>query len=144
MYIHTYKILYALNNGSQMYFIREPMIKWRADNDSFLADLKVYGRIKIDIDGYSLIASDVFGKNSLEYKKIVKIRIVDKMMGFIFSLKFANVSSKDIIELFEPMKIFEKEYIKMKILAYIPKFIYELSRWLYQNTLKPIRKINFK
>lgn len=144
MYIHTYKILYALNNGSKIYFIREPMIKWRADNDSFLEDLKVYGRIKIDIVGYSSIAADVFGYNSEQYKKIVKIRIVDKMMGFILSLKFSNVSSSDIIELFEPMKVFKKEYQKMKILACIPKPVYGLTRWVYRKTLKQIRKVDFK
>ena len=139
MYIHTYKILYAINNGSTMYFIREPMIKWRADNDSFLEDLKVYGRIKIDINGYSSIASDVFGNYSENYKNIIKIRIVNNMIRFMFLLKIANVPPKDIVELFEPIKIFEKEYIKMLLLAYSPRFIYKFSKYLYRNVFKSIK-----
>ncbi|SDN50902.1 abequosyltransferase [Desulfonauticus submarinus] len=144
MYIHTYKILYALNNGNTMYFIREPMVKWRADNDSFLEELKVFGRIKIDIIGYSSIAKDIFGENSKEYKKILKIRVINKMLGYILSLKSVNVNRKNIIELFECLKPFKVQYLKMYILASIPIPLFRVIRFVYRYTLKPIKKIEFK
>lgn len=136
MYIHTYKILYALKNGANMYFIRQPMIKWRADNDSFLDELKLFGRIKIDIEGYSSIARDVFGENSIEYKKIVKERVIRNMLRHILLLKLNKVPKYQIMHLYDCIKHYPFYYFIAYILSSIPSSIASLARTIYRKTFK--------
>jgi len=135
-YIHMYKILNALNSGSNIYFIREPMIKWRGDNDSFLSDLKIYGRIKIDIDGYSSIAEDVFGRNSKEYKTIVKIRVFNKMVRHILLLKLNSFDRKEILKLYERFKDETFYYNLARFISLVPKELIYFIRFVYRKTIK--------
>jgi len=136
MYIHTYKILYALNNGSKIYFIRKPMVKWRSNNDSFLEELKIFGRIKIDIFGYSSIAKDVFGENSYEYKKIIKVRIINNMLRHILVLKLKGIQKQRIMELYDCIKSYPFYYFMAYIIASVPSFLIFLFRMIYRRILK--------
>ena len=136
MYIHLYKILYLLNKNYKMYFIRKPIVKWRADNDSFLNDLKLYGRIKIDIDGYSSIAKDVFGEDSLEYKKVIQIRVFDKMLRNILLLKLNGLNRNKILELYEDFKDNMFYYNLAKVLSLVPKEFVYFMKYMYRKTFK--------
>ena len=136
MYVHTYKILYALNNNSTMFYIREPFVKWRGDNDSFLDDLKLFGRIKIDIIGYSSIAADVFGVNSKEYRKIVKVRVINKMLRHILLLKLNKIPSQQIISLYDCIKPYPIYYSLAYLLSLVPSSMALFARKIYRKTFK--------
>lgn len=136
MYVHTYKILYLISKNKKMYHIRQPIVKWRGDNDSFLSDLKIYGRIKIDIDGYSSIAEDVFGRNSIEYKTIVKIRVFNKMLRHILLLKLNSFDRKEILKLYERFKDETFYYNLAHFISLVPKELIYFIRFVYRKTIK--------
>jgi len=136
MYVHTYKILYLISKQKKMYHIRQPIVKWRGDNDSFLSDLKIYGRIKIDIDGYSSIAEDVFGRNSKEYKTIVKIRVFNKMVRHILLLKLNSFDRKEILKLYERFKDETFYYNLARFISLVPKELIHFIRFVYRKTIK--------
>jgi len=70
------------------------LVGWRSDNDSFLNELKEYGRFKIDLY-YIYIAEDVFGRNSRECDIIKKKLLYRRgFWGRIIKAKINN-NSKD-------------------------------------------------
>lgn len=127
-YIHTYKIMYELNNGKKIYFIKKPSVKWRSGNDSFLENLKFYERAKLDIEGYTSIASEIFGKNSLEYKKVINAVVVNPMINLIVAMKFGNIKRKNIIRLYSVLMDFPMLYIKAFFISCIPTYLFHFAR----------------
>jgi len=131
-YVHLYIIYSIIMQGSKVKFLNKHLVGWRNDNDSFLSELKEYGRFKIDIN-YVHIAEDVFGKDSEEYK-IVKNMLIDRP-GYwrrILSAKLKGSSYKFYINAFKDLYFIYKDHPKFWFwyvpLLVTPSFIYKIAR----------------
>lgn len=58
-YAHTARLFSLLQQGCALKYIREPLVLWRGDNDSFSVS-GVVRRYLIDFDGYLLLANTLF------------------------------------------------------------------------------------
>ncbi|HEX9021742.1 MAG TPA: glycosyltransferase family 2 protein [Nitrospirota bacterium] len=58
-YAHVFRLFSILLNGGVLKYIKDPLVLCRGDNDSFL-DNGLFHRYLIDIDGYLLLASELF------------------------------------------------------------------------------------
>ncbi len=68
-YIHMYMFANMLKRNPQWLVLKERLVTWRADNDSFMASGR-YRRLEIDVVGFEEIARACFGKGSVAYAKI--------------------------------------------------------------------------
>ncbi|MBI1822613.1 MAG: glycosyltransferase family 2 protein [Nitrospirae bacterium] len=60
-YAHVFRIFTLLRSGGLLKYIKDPLIKCRTGNDSFL-DHGIGNRFLIDLKGYQLLADELFGK----------------------------------------------------------------------------------
>jgi abequosyltransferase len=133
-YVHVYILYSIIKQGSKVKFLNKYLVGWRSDNDSFLNELKEYGRFKIDLN-YVYIAEDVFGKNSEEYK-IVKNMLINRpgFWGRITSAKFKGLSYKFHINAFRDLYSIYKNHPKFWLwyvpLMLVPSFVYRFVRFL--------------
>ena len=145
-YVHLYIIYYLIKNNSLVKFVNEPLVGWRSNNDSFYSSLGDYGRFKIDIN-YVHIASDVFGKESKEYK-IVKNMLINRFgfWGRIIGAKIKKVPNfsknayRDLYPIYKDHWKFWLWYVPLMI---TPSFIYRLilRPHIYRYLLELIKKI---
>lgn len=68
-YVHVYVIAQMLRRNPSWLVLKERLVTWRADNDSFLGAGR-YRRIEIDVVGFEQIAHACFGTESATYRKI--------------------------------------------------------------------------
>lgn len=70
-YVHMYKLYQMIKKYPKLLYIRKEIVKYRSDNDFFVQDVKVYKRALLDIDGYNIITSEVFGDNRNIYRNVI-------------------------------------------------------------------------
>ena len=70
-YVMVYVFFNMMKSGSKVIFMPYKIIKYRFGNDSFLDNLKLVGRSKIDIEGFYRIGARVFGEHSKEQSAII-------------------------------------------------------------------------
>lgn len=68
-YVHLYVIGQMLRRNPDWLVLKERLVSWRADNDSFLGAGR-YRRIEIDVIGFEQVARACFGTNSATYRRI--------------------------------------------------------------------------
>lgn len=68
-YVHLYVIAQMLRRNPDWLVLKERLVTWRADNDSFMSAGR-YRRIEIDVLGFEQVASACFGKGSPTYRAI--------------------------------------------------------------------------
>jgi abequosyltransferase len=68
-YIHMYVFAEMLQRNPRWLVLKERLVTWRADNDSFLSAGR-YRRMEIDVVGYEQIARACFGEHSETYAAI--------------------------------------------------------------------------
>lgn len=68
-YIHMYVFANMLQHNPKWLVLKERLVTWRADNDSFMANGR-YRRLEIDVVGYEQIARACFGVDSPTYAAI--------------------------------------------------------------------------
>lgn len=88
-YVHVYKLLMMMKNGAQAMFVRQPVVGWRAGNDSFGEELKIFGRIRIDVEGFDRIGAAVFGDFSAEHRAIVNRILQVQGKQLVYHLKYS-------------------------------------------------------
>jgi abequosyltransferase len=131
-YVHVYIIYSMMKQSSKVKFINKYLVGWRSDNDSFLNELKEYGRFKIDLN-YISIAKEVFGKNSEEYKIIEKMLINTPVLsGRIVSFKLSGLSYNIYIKMFKDLYPIGHKYPRFWVwyipLFLTPSFVYKIVR----------------
>lgn len=80
-YVHVYKLMVMIQLGASVIYLPQPIVGFRSNNDSFLANLKEVGRLKLDIKGYDEITAAVFGTNSQERYLINRIVFLKHIVG---------------------------------------------------------------
>ena len=68
-YVHIYVFAEMLKRNPKWLVLKERLVTWRADNDSFMGSGR-YRRMEIDVVGYEQIARACFGANSATYATI--------------------------------------------------------------------------
>lgn len=68
-YVHMYVFAEMLKRNPKWLVLKERLVTWRADNDSFMGSGR-YRRMEIDVVGYEQIARACFGPNSATYAAI--------------------------------------------------------------------------
>ena len=63
-YAHVYRLFSIAKRGGKVKYIKESLVSARFDNDSFM-DNGIAKRFLIDLDGYQLLAEQLFGKESI-------------------------------------------------------------------------------
>ncbi|MDK2789584.1 MAG: O-antigen biosynthesis alpha,3-abequosyltransferase [Methanothermococcus sp.] len=143
-YVHVYIIYSLIKQGSKVKFLNKYLVGWRSGNDSFLNELKIYGRFKIDLN-YVYIAEDVFGKNSKECN-IVKNMLINTpvLSGRIINAKLNCLSYDIYIKMFKDIYPIGRKYLRFWIwyipLFLTPSFIYKIVRPI----VKEIKNIKHK
>ena len=128
-YVHVYIIYSIIKQGSIVKFVNKHLVGWRSDNDSFLNELKEYGRFKIDLY-YIYIAEDVFGRNSRECDIIKKKLLYRRgFWGRIIKAKINNTSKTLYINIFKDM---------------YPIYKYNLFFWLWYVPLMLIPSVFYR
>lgn len=89
-YVHVYKLLAMMKDGSRAMFVPEAVVGWRAGNDSFGEELKIFGRIKIDVEGFDRIGASVFGDFSMEHRAIVNCILQVQGKQLVYHLKYSS------------------------------------------------------
>lgn len=89
-YVHVYKLLAMMRDYGVVIYLSQPLVGWRANNDSFLNELKYLGRVRIDVLGYERIAARLFGTASPEYRSIVIQVIRTHLRGYAEDLLVAR------------------------------------------------------
>jgi abequosyltransferase len=90
-YAHV-NILFSFNNTlSKLKYIKEPLVFCRGDNDSFLKQGTVK-RFLIDIEGYNLLASHLFGDSNI---RDAFLKVVRREIKLNYLLKIRSLT-KDI------------------------------------------------
>lgn len=139
-YVHIYIISKIFKKYGNFKYIGTRYIGCRSENDSFLekGSRGIIKRAYIDLHGYENIARNVFGKNSIEYKKaLTPVSLF--MRNHVWHIK------RKIKSIREPLN-FYIDCIKtyyfiplfwMHVFPYMmmPRFIYMLGR-LFYNKLK--------
>ena len=131
-YVHVCKILSMIKSGAKVMFLKRPVVGWRSENDSFL-QANYYKRLKLDIEGYSSIASFVFGKNSNEFKSLINNIISTLFNPFRISATVARINFKERIKLLYLMfkygyyKSFKFYYFTFPFF-FVPKHLHFLLR----------------
>ena len=63
-FAHVFRLFSILQNGGTLKYIRDPLILCRGNNDSFL-ERGLFNRYLIDIDGYLLLAAQLFSDDAV-------------------------------------------------------------------------------
>jgi len=129
VHIHIYIIYSMIKNGSKVKYIGKELVGWRSDNDSFLDDLKEYGRFKISLSTLDII-KDIFGRNSEEYR-LFKKNFLYKwgVWGRIIRAKVNNNPKNFYINIFKDM---------------YPIYKYNLFFWLWYVPLMLIPSVFYR
>ena len=143
-YVHMYILLSMIQKGLPVLFLSEKIVGWRAGNDFFLSELKEFGRIKIDIIGYSDIAQAVCGKHSVSFRNInnqvLKYIISPKMLEI--GLTFKDDQKKELRALMvQYYKLFPYFWIHIFPYLILRQNDFLLLQKVYRLTLKPIMSI---
>jgi len=139
-YSLTYIYYEMVKNGAKLIKIAEPLVGYRASNDSFLSNGS-YKRVKLDILGYNDIASFVFGKSSKELSQInasvIKLHVFNHILIAILN-NTANVKYRiKVFGLcFKYYKFYPYFWIKVLPLLMTPAFVLKFIRLIYRKTLK--------
>jgi len=88
-YVHVHKFLTMMKNGAQVMFVREAVVGWRSGNDSFSEELKTFGRIRIDVEGFDRIGTAVFGDFSPEHRDIVNRILQIQARRWVYHIKYS-------------------------------------------------------
>lgn len=70
-YVHVYICQRMIKAGAKFAYLANPVIKWRYENDSILAQAKLLGRLQIEFN-YLEITKSCFGENSDEYRWVAR------------------------------------------------------------------------
>ncbi|MBW2974181.1 glycosyltransferase family 2 protein [Candidatus Woesearchaeota archaeon] len=140
LYIHIYKMLAMMKKGARVMYVRKEIVGWRSANDYYLRKLKYFGRLRMDVVGYSRIAAKAFGKNSREYRSImndfmgvhlkshtiagIKLTRNEKLRKGIFKLYFRYLGEfpKFWVTIFPFMLVPTSVYDLMSKIAYKEKY----------------------
>lgn len=135
-YVHVYILLSMMKYEAKTMYYPIPIVGWRSDNDFFLEDLKLFGRIQIDVEGYYKIAGDVFGYHSIEHRTITNL-ILDThfpVYGRISGLKISGnllLDVKYLILFIHYYWTFPKFWIKKFPFLIVPSLIYKMMHYFY-------------
>ncbi|GAB7027041.1 glycosyltransferase family 2 protein [Geotalea toluenoxydans] len=88
-YVHVFKLLAMMKKGAQVMFVRQEVVGWRAGNDSFGEELKLFGRIRIDVEGFDWIGAAVFGDFSAEHRAIINRVLQVQGKQLVYHLKYS-------------------------------------------------------
>jgi abequosyltransferase len=130
-YVHIYMILMMIKSGSRVLFVADDLIKYRFGNDSFLDDLGIFRRHKLDVESYYTISAKVFGEYSDAHRAIINAffdtNVNAKMIGGI-KVKRDKKLTKDINDLlFAYYKNFPKFWMIVVPFMLVPTWVYELA-----------------
>jgi abequosyltransferase len=87
-YAHVYRLFTIMLNGGKLKYLRDPLIFCRSGNDSFL-ESGLFKRYMIDIDGYLLLADNLFSDNLVKYSFLSVMQREHKWHHFAFLRSFA-------------------------------------------------------
>ncbi len=135
---HVMKIFGMLAHGGTVRYIHQPMLNKRGDNDYFLLDGAI-NRVRIDVDGYNMLASDFYGKDSLEAFHIRRIIREQTGINHLFGLKMKATKSNNLEDRVEIDRIVSEIYcdsilgnkVRHTIYKYTPFSIYRLVNSIY-------------
>jgi abequosyltransferase len=82
-YVHVYVIAHMLRRNPAWMVLKERLVSWRADNDSFLGAGR-YRRIEIDVVGFEQIARAAFGAGSTTYR-VIRDRIATRNLRMMIT-----------------------------------------------------------
>jgi abequosyltransferase len=75
-YAHVSRIFGIINNSGRLKYIESPLILNRSFNDSFL-DMGIVKRFMLDIDGYSLLANNLFPHDITVKKQFLRVMVLE-------------------------------------------------------------------
>lgn len=138
-YVHVYIIGSMIGGNGKWMYCPNKLIKWRSGNDSFL-ESGVYKRMMIDVDGYSAISENLFGKRTRTdialLTKIATTHIQFKILDFKLNGSSHNIVSRALYNCICAYWYVPNFWLKTFPLFLLPGFIFVFARWVYRKTLK--------
>lgn len=120
LWAHVVRIFRMIPHGLNVQYLGESLLNKRSGNDSFMERGLVH-RYAMAIDGYHRIASDVFGKNSVEAWHIRRVLVNEFPPRVFVFLKENSVKADRFAEIPEIDRLARKAYcdVTPRNLAYL-------------------------
>lgn len=137
-YAHVARILEMIHGGLKVRYIAEPILDKRGENDSFLAD-GALNRVRIDVDGYNMLAERFFGAASHEAFHIRRVLRRNTGINHLFSLKVDATRDSNLEKLALLDRLVSKLWcdpllvnkIKLSLFRSTPFLLYRLLNAVY-------------
>lgn len=141
-FAHVFRLFSILQNGGTLKYIRDPLILCRGNNDSFL-ERGLFNRYLIDIDGYLLLAVQLFSDDAVRRSFLAVVQRTHKWYKFAELKNLApDVASWNVLE----RKLIAYGYPRAQLLFIrlmtSSRFIYWVARffWKIPKTIMLLRE----
>lgn len=94
-YVHMYVFANMLKRNPEWLVLKERLVTWRADNDSFMSSGR-FRRMEIDVVGYEQIARACFGADSAAYAHIRDVVATQNFRMHITAARMEGVWDADM------------------------------------------------
>lgn len=85
-YAHVYKLFSFIESGGKLKYIKDRLVLCRGNNDSFLAK-GILKRFLLDIDGYLLLADNIFSKDKRLKSAFLKIMTREILLHYLIEIR---------------------------------------------------------
>lgn len=124
-YSHVYKLMEFRRISSKVKYLPDYFVMCRHGNDHFMKD-GIVKRFMIDIDGYLLIANEVFSKEESKiYSAFLGVMRREHTLSMIILIK-SKCNSNEWLRISNKLEIFGYNKLMLRILNFFPNLILEI------------------
>jgi abequosyltransferase len=120
-YAHVYRIFGMFNNRCRLKYIRDPLVKNRSFNDSFM-EMGVIKRFMLDINGYLKLADKLFGSNEEIASLFLRVMILEHPWHQLIKLRAQIKTKAEWVDIEKSLLQCGYSPIGLKLYGFLGKF----------------------